>query len=101
MSVLDDAVFLTWLKNDCGYLLPTPIEGGRYMAIAPFMFTYAIITGEMGDRTSMGDRWCYKDRRAAEEAFHAWDGQGEPEGWHRHPASGRRRTETGEEYINP
>jgi len=33
------------------------------------------------------------------DAFNKYDGS-EPEGWHRHPKSGRRRNiETGEEWI--
>ena len=99
MSLLDDAEFLMWLKNDCGYLLPTPMEGGRYMAIRPFLFTHAIVTGKMGDRTSYDDRWCYHSLEAALVAFHNWDGTGEPAGWHRHPGTGRRRSETGKEYV--
>jgi len=33
----------------------------------------------------------------------AWDGEGEPTGWMRHPASGRRRPGGDEtkEYVNP
>jgi hypothetical protein len=31
-----------------------------------------------------------------------WDGTGEPEGWFRHPASGRRRPDCdpAQEYVN-
>jgi len=35
--------------------------------------------------------WQYQSRDAALVALAAWDGEGEPEGWYRHPATGRRR----------
>lgn len=69
------------LKGDAGICL-----------IQRFMFTYAIRTDV--DVWNLGDRWCYKTYAAAKAAFDAWDGTGEPLGWHRHPDTGRR-------YHNP
>lgn len=38
------------------------------------------------------DCWCYGSVKAAVKAAEVWDGEGDPpDGWHRHPASGRRR----------
>lgn len=37
------------------------------------------------------DEWCYETSAAALNALDAWDGEGEPEGWNRHPATGRYR----------
>lgn len=37
------------------------------------------------------DVWQYQSVQAALAAHDAWDGVGEPTGWYRHPASGRRR----------
>jgi hypothetical protein len=39
------------------------------------------------------DMWCYQaeQAKAAWVAALGWDGEGDPEGWYRHPASGRRR----------
>lgn len=39
------------------------------------------------------DTWIYDIEQLAEgwRAALGWDGQGEPEGWYRHPQSGRRR----------
>lgn len=90
MSDLDDAAFLTWLVKECGYRNPKPIGNGRYACIAPFMFTQAIIVGRMGAYGAYDDRWCYLSYRMAKEALDAWDGKGEPKGWHRHPGTGRR-----------
>lgn len=63
----------------------------RYVAIVPFAFTWAVITGPYRwAGTVYEDRWCYHTRLAALAAAHTWDGQGEPVGWHRHPTTDRR-----------
>lgn len=75
-----------------GYYSIRLIRGGEYWTgLFDFMFTTAIIVGKMGDRNSVYDRWCYHDAISAKKALNAWDGEGEPEGWHRHPFTGRRR----------
>lgn len=100
-ATLDEAAFLQWLKEQ-GHRHPKPLPGGRYAAIFDFMFTEGIIVGRIGDRDQYDDRWCY-ERGKAEAALEAWDGTGEPQGWHRHPATGRRRPDgnADEEYLNP
>ena len=84
--------FKEFLTNECGYrhvrLLP---DGKRFAAIMPLMFTSAIVTVRAGDTHSTEDRWCYHTEGSALAALDAWDGTGEPDGWHRHPGSGRRR----------
>ena len=50
------------------------------------------------------DRWCYDEFAEAAGALEDWRAQGfagEPEGWHRHPQTGRRRAEDGSVYLNP
>lgn len=37
------------------------------------------------------DRYCYPTRQSALDAMWSWDGTGDPDGWHRHPSSGRAR----------
>ena len=77
---------------------------GQGVWVMPLMYTSAIITGPVGAAT-YDDRWCYDDVRAALDAARAWGGPwngGEPAGWPRHPATGRRR-EAGDpatEYVN-
>lgn len=100
-SVLTEALFLTGLMRDNGYQNPRPLKDrpGHYACIMPLMYTHAIITGRMGDQDSYDDRWCFHTYELALAALNAWTGVGEPEGWHRHPATGRRRVtdpETGE-----
>lgn len=63
----------------------------RYAAINRYIFTCAIIKGNINDEFSFEDRWCYHSYRDAKEALDKWDGTGEPTGWHRHPKTGRRR----------
>lgn len=48
--------------------------------------------GQLG-ASGLDDVWCYQGAQASEawRAALGWDGQGEPEGWYRHPRTGRRR----------
>lgn len=103
MTALDDALFLTWLKNECSYLDLRPLPGGRWAGISPLMYTHAIISGRIGNRFGYDDRWCFRDYAGARKALDQWDGSGEPAGWHRHPDTGRRRPEGAEalEYVTP
>jgi hypothetical protein len=75
---------------------------GWFMAVVPFMFTAGLIVGRMDNGGNYENRWCYENLEAAYAAFDAWDGQGEPMGWHRHPMTGRRRIDgdPAREYIN-
>jgi hypothetical protein len=101
MTILNDLSFLQYLKQECGYKDPRPLPGGRFAAILPLMYTNAIVVGRMGDDIGYDNRWCYRSYESAKAALDAWNGEGEPEGWHRHPPTGRRRNAKGEEYINP
>lgn len=103
MTRFEEISFLHWLKVENGYRDPKPLPNARYAAILPLAYTHAIIVGNIGDRTGYSDRWCYHNYRAAADALDAWDGTGEPEGWHRHPVSGRRRAEGDPlmEYVDP
>jgi hypothetical protein len=94
---MTESEFLRWLVEECGYLHPKPIPGGRYACIFPKLYTHAIITGRIGDRVSIGDCWCYEKYVQAVIALSAWDGTGEPEGWIRHPDSGRRVSQSPDE----
>jgi hypothetical protein len=85
--------FFSWLKTEDGgsCAVVKKLPDNRYAAIKPLLFHWTLITGQIGDIIGYDDRWCYSDRRKAEAALHAWNGDGEPTGWHRHPATGRRR----------
>lgn len=94
--------FIKYLQSS-GHTDIKIIDGGkRWVGILRFIFTHAILLGEIDDYVSYEDRWCYESYSKAKAALDAWDGAGEPEGWHRHPISGRRR-KNGDplsEYIN-
>lgn len=67
--------------------------------------TYKFLTEDCNykDVTVIGDRWCYETYEAASQALADWDCAAgtEPDGWHRHPDSGRRRDKSGKEWVCP
>jgi hypothetical protein len=97
---MSDAEWLQSFANECGYLAPKIIPYHRYACVRPLMFTHAIIVGKLGDERGYDDQWCYRNRLSAIAALEVWDGTGEPVGWHRHPRTGRRIDENGQEYVN-
>ena len=78
-----------------GYVRHFP--DGECAWIARFMYTTAILYGLT--RTGHRNRWCYHTAADARRALDEWDGVGEPKGWHRHPDTGRRVDEDGQEYV--
>jgi hypothetical protein len=81
---------LRWLREDMSYHSPKLISGDRIAVLHRFIYTDAILVMKLGDTTGYDDRWCY-ERGKAEGFLESWDGKGEPDGWHRHPSTGRRR----------
>lgn len=75
---------------------------GRRISVIPLMYTAAVAIGQRNSLTWYDDRWCYHSVSAAWEAAMRWDGTGEPDGWHRHPDTGRRRPggDADREYVN-
>lgn len=78
-------------------------EDDRYVAWTEMIFTDRIVIGR--GLNYYDDGWCYERGKAA-GALEEWASRGyagEPEGWHRHPTSGRRRPggDAGEEEVNP
>lgn len=64
--------------------------------IAPFFVTTAIFVGRLDNPPWewYTDRWCYEYRADAVAAIEAWDlsyPETEPEGWVKHPETGRYR----------
>ncbi|PZU95537.1 MAG: hypothetical protein DI527_00580 [Chelatococcus sp.] len=80
------------------YLAMRTLPDGRLIGIAPLLFHLTLHVDVHCD--GYEDRYCYATFEAAEAAMNAWDGTGDPVGWHRHPLSGRRRDlATGREWI--
>lgn len=96
MTKMSKEEFFHYLKFQCGYLHPVLLPDGHYKCIYPLLYTFAIVVGRIGDVYSYDDRWCYHNYESAKNAFDDWNGIGEPIGWHRHPSSGRRVNEEGE-----
>ena len=68
--------------------------GKFYVAVMPLIYTAAVIVSRVDNNMTYLDRWCYHSIHEAIAAGDAWNGpwpDTEPEGWHRHPATGRRR----------
>lgn len=90
----------------------------NHIDILPLLFTYAIVVTPKNSPLTYADRWCYYSFAPALQAAVDWDATGwsqysrdaggyydsfrcEPQGWHRHPVSGRRRDAEGNEYVSP
>lgn len=85
-------------KSGCGlYSDIKQFPNGNWVCINRYIFTWAIIY-DLND-WGFEDRWCYSSYDKAKAALDAWDGEGAPTGWHRHPASGRRYDEQGNMYV--
>ncbi len=70
---------------------------GRWLVLYPLMWGASRLTITRASATLgeallefIDDTWDYETHEAGLKAM-GWDGKGEPTGWHRHPASGRRR----------
>ncbi len=75
-------------REDMGYIDVNMLPDGSQAAVMKFMFDWAIVS-EFDDWGCYKDRWCFHSFQDAKMALDNWDGQGEPEGWYRHPASNR------------
>ncbi len=75
------------------YINVVEFPSGRKAGLMSLMYTWAIIA----DITWFGyeNRWCYSTLTDAQGALDDWNGEGEPQGWHRHLPSGRRRDKDG------
>jgi len=88
-----------------GYTHARELPDGRVACVLRLIYTAAIIILDSDPGQALygyEDRWCYHTPDAAAQALAEWNGEGEPQGWHRHPSSGRRR-EAGDpatEYVN-
>jgi len=84
-----------------GYTDYRQFASGRDACITRLGFNYAILANLTA--SGYGDRWCFQTYVAAWHALEAWNGtdETEPQGWHRHPASGRRRPDgdASKEYV--
>lgn len=84
--------------------LTRDLMDGTWVHAKPLLFHWTVIRGYWDDPIGYFDRWCYRDQTMAVDALNSFPEapapDWEPDGWHRHPNSGRRR-ENGVETINP
>ncbi len=81
-----------------GDSLPSEEELSRICGVSRLLYHWTLHVDI--DWSGYAERYCYGTRVHAEQALEAWDGSGDPEGWHRHPETGRRRNlTTGEEWV--
>lgn len=100
-----DAGFWAWLETKDGgsFVEVKDLGDGCYAGARHLLFHATLVIGIVGNRFTYEDRYCYANIAMAIAAMHAWDGRGDPIGWHRHPKSGRRRPDgdASREYIDP
>jgi hypothetical protein len=86
--------YIDWLTEDAGFQAVQPLPGGLYwVGIRKKMFTWSIEKGRLFDYIGTDDCWCYPNYAEAIIRLMQWlgeGGKGEPEGWIRHPGTGRR-----------
>ena len=87
--------------DGCGCRAVKYFGDGTYAAVKPLLFHWTMIFGFVGDRQTFEDAWCYQHLSNALVALELWDGKGDPQFWHRHPKTGRRRPEgdAAQEYV--
>lgn len=87
------AKFEFWLKSfDGGTCAKVKFfPDGTYGAVKPLIYHWTLIFGLIGNTDNYEDQWCYATRDKAMQALKSWSGEGDPDGWHRHPRTGRRR----------
>lgn len=67
------------------------LADGRDIVVVPLAHGYAAICTSRRNSPFRDGYWQYQRATTALAAAEAWDGTGEPDGWYRHPATGRRR----------
>ena len=97
--------FEAWLKSEGHFSIVMRPDQNLWYGVKRLLFHYTLVEGEIGDRECYRQRWCYRTAVQAVVALHDWSDSEfatkEPEGWHRHPSTGRRRDDgdPAKEYI--
>jgi len=80
------------------YPLIGQLPDGRYCGIHRLLYHWTMHVDL--DEFGYADKYCFATQALAVAALINWNGEGDPDGWHRHLKTGRRRNlETGEEWI--
>lgn len=78
---------------------------GRGVWVYPMLYTFRMVVGPIGCG-GYDNYWCYKNFKSVVTAYSEWEPlkEPEPQGWVRHPPSGRRRFPDGDpatEEVRP
>ncbi len=85
------------VKNQ--YIDLRQLPDGRYIGTLRLLFHWTMHVDI--DPIGYADRYCFATYELAKKAFDEWSGDGDPDYWHRHPKTGRRRDpETGREWVD-
>lgn len=103
-ETIDDLDLEGWLRELQPLMVAwRDLGDGRYACVCRLLFHYTLIVGQIGDCFGYDDRWCYETEIMARAALEKWNPttEAEPIGWHRHPKTGRRRSNgnQAEEYV--
>ncbi len=83
------------------------LKDGTYVAARRLLFHWMLIRGDHDDVLGYFDRWCYATEGLALLALQDFPERPpegyEPDGWHRHPPTRRRRPggDPALEYVDP
>jgi hypothetical protein len=87
------------------YLHVRPLPSGRAVYLMPHSFGGMRLNIGTPGNLWLDDEWHYQGEQWLEawRAALGWDGEGEPEGWYRHPETGRRRPggDPAKEFVRP
>lgn len=86
-----------------GYFARRVLPDGRMLGCLRLIYTTKLVVASRVGSYTYDDGWCYDGPLRAVAAMAEWDGEGEPDGWHRHPSTGRRRPDgdAAREYVSP
>lgn len=104
-SSIEAYIAAAGLQGDVAVTDMRDLGDGTWIMARRLMFHWMMVRGDFGDLIGYFDRWCYATEELVREALAAFpltpSADYEPSGWHRHPPSGRRRTngDPAQEYI--
>lgn len=100
----DDAAVQVAIRNSRdAYAYARDLGDGRGVWVMPMITGNGRLVVGPIEGQWLDDAWCYDSVALACLYAVVWDGVGEPEGWKRHIASGRRRPggDASREYVSP
>ena len=94
-NLVDLVVKIIPITPELGDLFAVQLRNGRTVHLTKMIFNHRLnLMSENGN--GWDDAWCYEDFRSALIAMLNWntDSMSEPEGWKKHPTTGRYRPDS-------